>query len=427
VRRRSPFENLSERLRSSLWFTPSILVACMVALLALLLRVDSRFDNLPEALRFTGDAEAARDVASTIAGATMGFIGIVFSITIIALQLASNQFSPRVLRGFLRNRLTKVTLGTFVSTLAYSLLLIRHLDASDVTVPDLALDVLFLLTAACIVLFVVFIDHVAHSIRAVNVIETIASETRHAIERDRAPLTQPPLVDPSHDPFGDDGVDVRHRGAGAVLVHVDRERLASIAADGGVVVELLARPGDFVRTQGVVARLHGLAAGGDAADVRVDDALDFDVERTMQDDLAFGLRQLVDVGLRALSPGINDPTTAVQALDRIHDLLAMLLERRDPDPWVRDADGKPRAWTRTITWSELVALGLDELRLAGTSAPQVQRRMRALLDDLLRDADPTRAHALQVRRDALDAALGDSFELELDVELASAADASGIG
>ncbi|MCB0878392.1 MAG: DUF2254 domain-containing protein [Thermoleophilia bacterium] len=427
-RRRPSLENLTERIRASLWFTPTVMVAVSLATLALLLRLDEQQHDLPELLAFSGDPKAARDIASTIAGAMMGFIGVVFSITVVALQLASSQFSPRALRGFLRDRLTKVTLGAYVSTLAYALLLIRHVDGSGVVVPDLAMTGLFVLTLGSIALFIAYIDHISHSIRAVNIIETIAAELRSAIVDDLRPYETEPLgIDPSHDPFSDDGPLLHHDAAGAVLVHVDRSELANAARRHGCVIELLVRGGSFVRAGAAVARVHGLAPGAQLPAAEVAAAMSFDVERTMQDDLSFGLRQLVDIALRALSPGVNDPTTAVQAIDRIHDALALLATRADPDPWIRGDDGHPRAWIPVASWSDRVSLALDEIRVAGRGSLQVQRRLLALLDDLLEHAPAGRRPPLQTQRDAVERAVLETFPDPLDRAAAATADMIGIG
>jgi uncharacterized membrane protein len=377
-------------------------------------------------LEFTGSPETAREVASTIAGATMGFIGVVFSITIVALQLASSQFSPRALRGFLRDRLTKVTLGAFVSTLAYSLLLIRHVDGSEIVVPDLAMTGLFALTFGSIALFIAYIDHIAHSMRVVNIIETIAAEARHAVDTSWPMLKDDPSGVELTPPFeGEGGIEVRHEGPGAVLVRVDDGDLVAAARRSGGVVKLHVRPGRFVRSGCVVATVHGAPAG--ARTTGIASSLSFDVERTMQDDIGYGLRQLVDIGLRALSPGINDPTTAIQTIDRIHDVLGMMAVRDEPDGWIRDADGAPRAWAPVAGWDDLVPLGLDELRIAGSGSLQVHRRLLQLFDDLLEHAPSARHAPLQARRDALVAATGAAFELELDAGLSLVPDASGIG
>jgi uncharacterized membrane protein len=426
MQRRPVLDNLPERLRASLWFTPTVMVACSIAALILLLRLDTRIDDPPALLEFSGSPETAREVASTIAGAMMGFIGVVFSITIVALQLASSQFSPRALRGFLRDRLTKVTLGAYVSTLAYALLLIRHVDGSEIVVPDLAMTGLFVLTFSSIALFIAYIDHIAHSMRVVNIIETIADEARRAVDSTWPSLEQAPSGSVPIDPFdGENGIDVRHEGAGAVLVRVDDDDLVAAARLSGGVVKLHVRPGRFVRSGCVIATVHGAPPGAGTTGIAA--ALSYDVERTMQDDVGYGLRQLVDIALRALSPGINDPTTAIQAIDRIHDVLGMLTTRDEPDGWVRDDDGAPRAWTPTAGWTDLVSLGLDELRIAGAGSLQVHRRMLQLLDDLIEHAPSARRAPLQTRRDALVATAETRFDQELDADLSLVADASGIG
>ena len=147
----------------------------------------------------------------------------------------------------------------------------------------------------------------------------------------------------------------------------------------------------------------------------------------MQSDVAFGLRQLVDIALRALSPGVHDPTTAVQALDRIHDVLGMLVDRDMVDPWIRESDGTPRAWIPSATWEDLVALALDELRLAGAGQLQLHRRMLQLLDDLIDEAPEHRREPLVVRRELLAASAGASFDEPFDRLAAGQPDATGTG
>lgn len=415
--------SIHDRLRRSLWFAPGLMTAVAIAMLVLLLRLDSTFQQVPEPLRFSGGPEVARDVASTIAGAIMGFIGVVFSITIVALQLASSQFSPRALRGFLRDRVTKATLGAFVATFAYALLTIRHVDGADVTVPNLTMTGLFALTFLCVVLFIVYIHHIAQSIRIGKILDTVLHETRHAI--DRLLPGRDGRDAASASPFdADDPAAVVHlRGKGGVLVDVDRRVLLECAVASGGIIELVVAPGDFVRHGGPVARVHGVTE----PPTGIDRAWSFANERSMHGEVGYGLRQLVDVALRALSPGLNDPTTAVQAIDRIHEVLGLLLDRDDPDPWLLDDEGMRRVWLPARGWEEHVSLALDEIRIAGAGQLQVHRRLLRLLEDLMTAAPEWRRRPLEVRRAALLRETASSFDAELDLRSAVVPDSRGLG
>lgn len=400
-----------------------MMTAVTIGAFVLLLRMDERFTDVPELLRFSGGPEVARDVASTIAGAIMGFIGVVFSITIVALQLASSQYSPRALRGYLRDRVTKVTLGAFVSTFAFALLTIRHVDSADVVVPNLTMTGLFALTFGCVLLFIAYIHRIAQSIRVTYILDTVLDETTAAIERVLPPPDEGVQGRQQSSPFDEQGVTVHLHGAGGVLVDIDREQVMDAARESGGIVELLVVPGDFVRRGGPVARVHGVAEAPD----RLHRAWSFASERALASEVAYGLRQLVDVGLRALSPGINDPTTAVQAIDRLHELLGLILQRDDPDPWLVDDDGIRRAWMPMRSWADHVALALDELRIAGRGQLQVHRRLLHLVEDLLSVAPAHRCAPLEERRDALLAEVTEAFDRPIDARTAMMADSRGMG
>lgn len=419
-------DNVNERVRKSLWFVPLGMVAGAIGLFYLLLQLDEQTLPIPEILDFAGNANAARDVASAIAGAMMGFIGIVFSITILSLQLASSQFSPRALRGFLRDRVTKVSLGTYVAAFTYALLVMRNVEPN--TPPNLTMTGLLLVTFASIIVFIWYINHIAHEIRLVNILETIAGETTSAVERtfpDGYDGAEPSSIGPD----ASRGIDVRHDGRGASLVGIDEEALCATAKDADGTVEMVLVHGSFVRHGAVVARLH---AGSDDVDVerlrkKVARCFQFDVERTLQHDVAFGLRQLVDIALRALSPGINDPTTAVQAIDRIHDVLGRLVDRDWPDPWHRDGDGTPRVWMPLASWEDHVRLAFEEIRLVSGAQLQVLRRLEHVLDDLIACAPPHRSLPLERQRRALHLASEAELDRPEDVQASRVADPTGIG
>jgi uncharacterized membrane protein len=328
-------------------------------------------------------------------------------VTILVLQVASRQFSPRVLRTFLGDRATQAALGVFLGTFVYALLTLRTVrgatDGVEEFVPSLSVWLAVLLAGACVVAFVAFIHHVAQSIRAVNVLARIGDETREAI----ATLYPDGLGDEnearSAPPERPIALLVLHRGQSGVVVAVDEERIWRVACRADVTVSLVPMPGDFVPHDGALFEIRGDPSSLDA------DALAGAVvigrERTLRQDPAFGFRSLVDVAERALSPSTNDPTTAVQALDELHDLLRRLCTRRFPDPVRADAAGTPRVILPRPDFDAYVRLAVDEIRHYGRGSVQVARRLRFLLEDVLAIAPPWRRGELRRQLAALEEAV----------------------
>ncbi len=376
---------LRDRLRLSLWLIPGLFALAAVVLALVLSAVDRVLPSDASYLVFTfgGTADGARAMLSTIAQAMLTFTGLVFTITMLVLQLASNQLSPRVMRTFLRDRANQAVLGLFVATFVYTLIVLSEVraptDGGDGFVPALSIWVAFALLLASVGAFVFYIDHMAHAIRASTVITSIWAETVAAVDR-----LFPERI--GHEARGDVALPrapgpevVLTAPSAGVLVAVDEERLLSVAATEDRSIELLPAVGDFVTEGSPLARLWG-SWDREAAD-QVRAAIGLDAERTLDQDAAFGFRQLVDIATRALSPGTNDPTTAVQALDRIHDLLRRLAVRDIPSP-VRSVDGRARALLHRPGWDDYVHLAIDEIRLAGSGQIQVTRRLYAILEDL---------------------------------------------
>lgn len=412
---------LREYLEESLWFVPALSVAAAGLLLGANMWLEQVVDD--NLSFFRGDAEAARNVASTIAASMMGFIAVVFSITIVALQLASGQFSPRALRTFLRNRTTKVALGVFVGTFAYSVLLLSSIDPDADRAPQLAVAAMFVLTFLSIAAFIAYIDAIAHSIRVVSVLDAIAGETWRAVHRrfptdgSRGPADRTGEVDvPDEHP-------VTRSGRGGVLVGVDYDRLVEVAVDADCTFRVCPAVGDFVR--------HGAPLVWSTRQIeepaRVEACFESDIERTMRQDPAFGIRQLVDIAERALSPGLNDPTTAVQSIDRIHDLMACLATRDFPDAAHRDSTGTVRVLANEPEWNDYVTLATDELRLYADSALPVYRRLVAMLRDLEGIAPAHRVDEVRSSLKLIEELTDERFETAEDSARAERPDAQGQG
>ncbi|CAN5761495.1 DUF2254 domain-containing protein [soil metagenome] len=392
-------EALPERLRLSLWFVPGMLAICAGVLAFALVAVDQRLSGDPDWLVFAfgGTAEGARAVLSVIATSMLTFTGLVFSITMLVLQLASSQLSPRVTRTFLRDRGNQVVLGIFVATFVYTLVVLHEVraptEAGEGFVPSLSIWVAFALLFGSIGAFIWYIDHMAHAIRASTVITAIWRETVSAIERlfpERIGTDAPTGVEQVPDRSASGRLLGSHEAG--VVMGIDDDGLEAVASHGDRVLELLPAIGDFVPEGAPLARLWGEWDEAALDDVR--GAVGLGGERTLEQDAAFGLRQLVDIALRALSPGINDPSTAVQALDRIHDLLRRLAVRRFPTS-ARAVDGVVRLRLNRPGWDDLLRLALEEIRLAGAHQVQIDRRLRVLLDDLMSIAPDGRLPALR--------------------------------
>ena len=380
-------DRVLEYVRTSLWVYPAVGAVLAVAggFGAVALDDATRGD-----LGFAGGAAAARAVLSTIATAMITFTGLVFSITIVALQLASGQYSPRVMRTFLRDRTSKVALATFVATFSFALTVLRATRADDV--PGISVTLSLVLVFASVGVFIHYINHTAHGIRATAIIDSVAEEGRACIERNyppEAPDHDPPVSIPAGEPR------IVPSPRPGVLTGFDRERIVAEAAEADAVVVLRAGVGDFVPGGAPLLEVH--AEDPEACDV--DEMLTLAGERTMQQDAAFGIRQLVDLAVKALSPGINDPTTAVQALDHIHDLLRRLATRPMPAGRAVDEAGITRLVFPTMRWGDFVALGLDEIRHYGADSLQVTRRLHDLLDDLLTVVPEDRRAPVLERRD----------------------------
>lgn len=399
-----PRETWWARLWRPFWMVP---LACTIAALAAGVA-------LPELDRaatgeipfvFPGGPDGARSVLSTITSAMISVTGLVFSITMVVLQLASSQFTPRVIAPFLQSRVTQATLGVFVAAFVFSLTVLRSVEGDadgEAFVPQLSVTVAYLLVLLSVAFFLAFIHHITTSIQVSRVISAVGDRTVALVEEilpdadaDAAGPTWSPR--PS-DPHG-------HVAAGRAhghVVSIDFATLVEVAREADIVLSLDARVGDFVVEGQPLAQSWGAVPDADATG-RIDAALRRESERTMVQDPAFGIRQLVDIAERALSPGINDPTTAVQAIDELHRILRVVVQRPNPSPYVVDADDRVRVVHRPDAASDLVVLAVEEIAHYGRDSVQVPRRLTALLDDLASCARPEHGGAIEHARRMVDA------------------------
>lgn len=413
---------LREHLRTSLWFVPTLCVTGAVVLAFVLIEVDRSGFESPYI--FVGGADGARSFLSTLSSSMITFTGLVFTITIVVLQLASQQYSPRVLRSFLRDRHSQLALGIFTATFMYSLIVLREIRGEDSAgggfVPSLAVTGAFLFVVGSLFLFVYYIHQITQSIRVGNITRSIGDETRDAIDhiydQDEVPdALSPPRSRPTH------VVTADSRG---VLQGLNTGKMVRFAVEWDCLVEVVPSIGDFVPQGFPLIRVHGGPSSG------VDgllDSVNLGRERTTRQDAAFGFRQLADIGEKALSPSLNDPTTAVQCLDEMHDLLRRLGTRPFPTGQYLDNDGNLRLVHPVTSWEDYVHLAFDEIRSYGKDSLQIHRRMRSAINDLLDVVPPARQPPLRTQLELLDASAQRNIDDPEDRTSARGVDAQGVG
>ena len=368
-----------ETLRARLWLIPAFGAIGAGLVAWALVAIDRTLG--PDAtgfFLFEGGPESARAILSTIAAAMLTFTGLVFSVTMLVLQLASSQLSPRVTRTFLRDRKNQVVLAIFVATFVHALLVLREVRSGDVPfVPSIAVWWAFILLIASVGAFIYYIDHMAQSMRIETVIGRVGDETQAAIDRCYPdPVGTEPKI---RLPVPEVTEVILSPDAPRTLQAVDVAHLERIARQAGAVLEVVPVVGEAVPSGSPLVRVRG----GNAVDAEgIRRGLTLGSERTMDQDPAFGIRQLVDIAVRALSPGINDPTTAALAVERLHDLLRRLAQRAIPGRQRLGADGALRVILAIRDWDDHLRLATSEIGAYGRDSSQVLDALRRLLDDL---------------------------------------------
>jgi uncharacterized membrane protein len=386
---------------------PAAYVVGALVLAEVLVRWD---ESDPIELSRTISAASASTALAALGSGMLAFTGFVTSVVLVLVQFGTSEFSPRLVRWLRRDRTLRFALSTFVATFLLALVATAQVGRGEAEfVPSRTLVAALALTVLSIAMFLLLIDRTTNGLRVANVAQRVDAAARGVFD------TVYP-ADPSNDAHDERTAGalgeqppvqvVRHRGAGAVLVTFDRAVLVRLARRGDAVVELVAAVGDHVPVGGTLLHVYGRH---ELSEHRLRRAVVLGDERTLDDDPAFALRVLVDVAIRALSPAVNDPTTAVQVLDRIEDLLRYAAAKNLAVGRVTDGRGATRLLYPTPTWDDLVELGLDEIRAFGAGQYQTARRVRALLDALLADVPQRRHPALLAQRALLDDAIARKF------------------
>ena len=390
---------LKHDLTSGMLFRPA-LISGTIALVGLALIELEATGTLPRwdggGWFFGNDPGSAQAVLGAIAGSMMSVVSIVYSVLLVALSLASVQFSPRILGGFVRDRVSQRTLGVFLGTFVFCLLVMRATRAEPAWVATWAVAVGCLLGLACLVFLIYFLHHIATGIQVNNLVDRIATDTAAVMDDvggAGAVAAVPPL--PA------DAVAVEATASGYLQL-VDHEGLVALARRSGAIVHIAVEPGDYVAPGSALAYLARPGAASAAPlTTACRDAFDLGTVRTMQQDVGFGLRQLVDIALKAISPAVNDPSTAGTCIDRLGSLLAALAVRPSGTRVIADGDAV-RVVVPRPTFADLVDLAFNQLRQYGRGDLAVSIRILGAIAAVARPCTaaqraPLRAHADLVR------------------------------
>jgi uncharacterized membrane protein len=385
--------NLWEALRSSFWFVPTVLAICAVVLSFSMGRVDEAIGRRLAAHLgwiYTGGPQGARGVLSAIAGSVIGVAGTTFSITIAVLSLTSGQFGPRLLRNFMRDLGNQIVLGTFTATFLYCLLVLRTIRGTDneTYVPHLSVTLGVALGVLSVGVLIYFVNHVAESIQVSHLITTVGEDIDAAATRlFPKERTEPDAKPPEGTPAVVCGEEIGY------IESIDDETIFAIARKHRLVVRLEVRPGDYLLPAMKLLSVWPDTHGEDAALRR---AFSTGRDRTTLQDVEFAFLQLAEVAVRALSPGINDPFTAMMCVDRITASMCVVATRCWPAACRRDEERAPRVFARRLLPSELVEAAFGHVRRAAKDSPAVLLKLRESVDTLLqRPCDPSLRAALE--------------------------------
>jgi len=426
--RRGALNAVRDAVRTQLWPLPVVGVAVALVVGVVLPRVDGRVDgSLPSWLRsllFSGDPGAARTVLDAVSSSLITVTSLTFSLTVVTLQLASSQFSPRLLRTFASDVFVQATLGLFLATFTFSLTVLRSVrsagDTQSVFVPQISVTVSFVLAVASVVGLVVFLAHLVRQIRVKTILRDVHADATATIEavldtaqgsgRDACPLPTPPEY----------ASTVFARSSG-FLVRVEEDELLGCAVEHDIHILLDSHPGASLVAGTPIGSTWSRTGSKRGQEVerledRIAGALHVGFERTAAQDVGYGLRQLTDVANKALSPGINDPTTAVHALGTISAVLCELAGRDLGPSVLRDDDGRVRVVLRRPDLADLVDVAITQPRHYGSSDPQVMARLFRLLEELAWHTPPHArsivASQLERLKATVDGAAFDAAEIE---------------
>lgn len=417
---RRQFRRRQSRLES-LWRIPVAGAVLGAALGFVVSLVDERA-GLPSLWEYSPSTASA--LLTSIVGASAALTGFVVTVTVLVVQMATGSFSARILRLWYRDRTLKVALATLVGTLTFAFSLIRRID--DDFVPDLGLTMSALSISVCVLVFIWFFDRYFRRLRPAAIAADVAEAARSTFTQ-TVRLADRPDIRWGYGSAREEPTFVVTASRGGAIQAVHPDGFVEWAQSHSAELVLPRPVGDFVNTGDVLVRVYG-GEFDDGAAAELEEMIALGDERTFEQDPVFALRMMVDIASRALSPAVNDPTTAVQVLDHIGELLG-LVGRTDLAVRSKDAASDLPAPVVMVTrsWEEFLALGLTEIRQFGETSVQVMRRLRALLEFLLETVRPEHVPAVEEELRRLDATVAEGWRNSVDLDRAHEADPQGIG
>jgi uncharacterized membrane protein len=418
---------LRQYLDTAVWPIPTayLLVACVLGV------------GVPAVDRALGDAVpaefgvgAAQAVLAAFATGLITVMGFIISVVLAGLTFGGTTVTPRIVREMQRNTTIRHVFGLLLLSVVYAFLVLNRVapPSNPDYVPDLAVWLVVPLLVFDVIGLFVLVREMGHALRLVEIIDKV----HHRVERVITTIYREPLGadgdgDGSEIPVSsvDSAVVIRNEESPGVVANLDVETLVAEAVRVDTTATLACAIGSYVPTGRALIYVADALPGLDGQ--RLCDAVTLADERTIDQDPLYALRLLVDIATRALSPAVNDPTTAVQTLDRIEAILELLANRRLDQGTIRDDQGKVRLIIPLPSWEDFLAVSLTEIRHYGATSAQVMRRQRALLDDLILDAPPSRRPALQEQLTLLDQTIARSWPDATERELALVADRHGLG
>jgi uncharacterized membrane protein len=406
-------------LGSSIWVCPVLAMVAALLLVGLLHMIET---GLGWELGI--NPETARALLGTMAASMFTFIVFVSSALLVAVQLASGQLTPRIIALLFKAPAIRFSLTVFVFVFTFSLAVLVRVNAS---VPWLTTYVAAYSFLASLGVFLYLIDRVGKSLRPSGALQAVAALGLRVIEDvfPRRPYESQAAPPVAAEVLAGEPTRTVVALEGGVVLAFDIAGLVSLAQRAGCVIEMVPQVGDFISAGGPLFRLFG---GGETITPRqLHHSVAIGQERTLQQDPTFAFRIMVDIASKGLSPAINDPTTAVAAIDQIHHLLRNVGSRQLDDGRVRDAAGRLRLVYRTPNWEDFVHLAVTEIRQFGGLSIQIARRLRAMLEDLIQTLPPECTALLRKELNLLERSAKRFFVEPEDLALAEAGDFQGVG
>lgn len=403
--------NFWYRLRASYWFIPSFMMLGAFLLATLMIHLDTitDIDTVQEGgFFYLNQPEGARALLSTVAGSIIGVAGVTFSITMAVLSLTSSQFGPRLLRNFMRDQGNQIVLGIFVATFLYSLLVLRTIDNGD-TVPQLSITVAVLLTIFSLAVFIYFIHHTAASIQISNILHNISKDIRLGVQRI---CTEDTLF---LDTIGEAAKDVHERALpeffsersyrmkalkSGYLTALNRRQLMKIAIKHDAVIKVRFKTGEFITEGERILELFPMESYSKELETSLRACFAVDMNRTQQQDIGFLFQQIVEIALRALSPSINDPFTAVMCVDRLGQGFRLMADKGVPLGY-RYNKGQLRLWLKSDDLAEMMYHAFSPIRHYAQTDFIVSRQLLQTISMLMPEVPNEARQTLLALTDAI--------------------------